>query len=503
MKLPSAKAPAPSPKRILRPLGSCLATCPKISRADGREVFAVTPRRPLQLNRLSAFLILLAPAFISAAEITYAEHIKPIFREHCLKCHGEDQAKADLNLETFGTALKGGSGGAVLIAGRASQSLLFNAITAADENERMPQKKSPLPAAQIEIIRQWIQSGLRESAASSSLVVARDTRFQPAPTPTTDGPPPMPGPLPDFTPVPERRPLAVIAMDASPRAPLLAVAGHEHVRLIHASTQALIGCLAFPEGQPNVIRFSRDGGVLMVAGGKPVHSGSVILFDVRTGRRLTRIGDETDAILAADLSPDQELVALGGSGKTVKVYGTTDGRIRYKITKHTDWVTAIAFSPDGTKLASADRAGGLYLWDSSAGGILLALAEHKAAVRALAWRSDGRMLASAGEDGLLIWWDAQDGWPAINHPNAHPPLRPSGYFGKLANGVLALAFGPEGELLSAGRDQHVRLWNVAGQAVKSFATSPRLPLQATITHDGAGLLAGDEAGSIRQWTRAD
>jgi WD40 repeat protein len=309
----------------------------------------------------------------------------------------------------------------------------------------------------------------------------------------------MPEGFPAFTPPAVKRPLPVIAMATSPRAPLLAVAGHEQVALLDANSQKPLGSLPFPEGQPNVIRFSLDGRVLMVAGGKPVQSGSVVLFDVKTGKRLTTIGDETDAIIAADLSPDQQLVALGGSGKTVKVYGTADGKLRYKLEKHTDWITSLAFGPDGKRLASADRAGGIHLWDTAGGGILLSLSEHKAAVRALAWRADGRLLASGGEDGLLVWWDANDGWPVVNKPNAHPPARTEGQYGKLPNGVLALAFGPKGELLSAGRDRQVRLWKADGGAVKNFPTESALPLQTGITSDGKTLVAGDDAGGIRWW----
>ena len=441
--------------------------------------------------------LLASTASAAEAVITYDEHIKPIFREHCLKCHGEDEQKADLNLANFTAVLKGGSGDKAVIAGRASQSLLFQAITAEDDAERMPPKKAAIPAPQIEFIRQWIQGGLRESSASKSLVAERDTSFTPTTDIKLDGPPPMPESLPAFTPPALKRPLPVIAMAASPRAPLIAVAGHEHVRLLDATTQQQIGALAFPEGQPNVIRFSLDGRVLMVAGGKPVQSGSVVLFDVKTGKRLATIGDETDAVLAADLSPDQQLVALGGSGKVVKIYGTADGKLRHKLTKHTDWITALAFSPDGKKLASSDRAGGIHLWDATGGGILLSLSEHKAAVRALAWRSDSKMLASGGEDGLLIWWDAKDGWPTVTNTNAHPPTRPQGFYGKIPNGVLALAFGPNGELLSAGRDKHVRLWNASGGSTRDFPLETTLPLQTSITFDGKGLFAGGADGVVR------
>ena len=449
--------------------------------------------------RLICFVSLASVVSAADAVVTYDEHIKPIFREHCLKCHGEDEQKADLNLSTQATVLKGGSGGAAVVAGRASTSLLFKAITNEDDADRMPPKKAPLPAAQIELIRQWIQGGLRESSGSKSLASERDTSFKPASTRAIGGPAPMPEHLPDYVPPATKRPLPVVAMAASPCAPLIAVAGYEQIRLLNATTQKQIGILAYPEGQPNVIRFSLDGRVLMVAGGRPVQSGNVVLFDVKTGQRLASVGDETDAVQAADLSPDQQLIALGGSGKTVKIYGTTDCKLRYKLTKHTDWITALAFSPDGKVLASSDRAGGIYLWDSSSGGILLSLAEHKAAVRALAWRSDSRLLASGGEDGQLIWWDTKDGWPTITNGNAHPPTRPDGYYGKLPNGVLALAFGPQGELLSAGRDKQVRLWNPEGRPLKAFSTDAALPLQACIANDGKALFAGDASGAVRYW----
>ena len=128
------------------------------------------------------FFSLITSVPAADALVTYDEHIKPIFREHCLKCHGEDEKKADLNLANFTAVLKGGSGDKAVIAGRASQSLLFQSITAEDDADRMPPKKAPLPAPQIELIRQWIQGGLRESSASKSLVAERDTSFKPTAT---------------------------------------------------------------------------------------------------------------------------------------------------------------------------------------------------------------------------------------------------------------------------------------------------------------------------------
>lgn len=459
--------------------------------------------------KLSTHLLVVLPILLAvfasrthaADPINYDQHVKPIFRRFCLKCHGEDTQKADLNLQGYASALAGGSGGKVLIAGRTSMSLLYEAITNEDAAARMPPNSPPLPEKEIETIRLWIEQGLRESATSEVKTAQRDLTFKPAVKTgdKVDFALLMPSDLPPVKVPATTRHLPALALDVSPLAPLLAVAGHEHVRLIHTGTQQELGVLPFPEGVPHVIRFNRDGSTLLVAGGKPVQSGKVVLFDVHSGKRLAAFGDELDAVLAADLSPDQQLVALGGSGKVIKAYSTTTGELKYKLTKHTDWITAISFSPDGTKLATADRTGGLHLWEAASGGIVLTLAEHKQAIRALHWRSDSRLLATAGEDGLLVWWDTKDGWPAISKPNAHPPKRPEGTYGELKNGILSAGFGPTGFLLTAGRDQQVRYWDPAGNPVKAFAIEKSFPLTVRISYDGKTLIAGDAAGELHFW----
>jgi WD40 repeat protein len=138
--------------------------------------------------------------------------------------------------------------------------------------------------------------------------------------------------------------------------------------------------------------------------------------------------------------------------------------------------------------------------------VVLPLSEHKGAIRSLAWRGDGQVLASTGEDGLIVWWDVARGWPSITKPDAHPPERPAGVHGKIASGVLDAAFGPTGELVTAGRDRKVRLWAEDGRELKTFAidgaSSPGirvLPTRVALTFDGSTVVAGDSAGRIHSW----
>lgn len=99
-----------------------------------------------------------------------------------------------------------------------------------------------------------------------------------------------------------------------------------------------------------------------------------MLFDIATGKRLATIGDENDAVLAADLSPDQTLLALGGSGKVVKVFSTnpaatvagphTPPRPAGKAYgKLPNGILSVAFAADGTLITCVrDRA--VRLWNA-------------------------------------------------------------------------------------------------------------------------------------------
>jgi mono/diheme cytochrome c family protein len=458
-----------------------------------------------RLATLAACLAIATPPALGDGPkvVSFEADVKPILREHCVRCHGDDTHKADLNLQAYGSLIKGGSGGEVVVAGRPGGSTLYQAIAREGDASPMPPNRPKIADAQVAVVRQWIAEGLRETADGAPAMIRRSLEFQP-PSPALDsGPGAMPEGLPALDLPEPRRPHPVTALAASPRAPLIAVAGHERVLLVHARTRAPLGALAFPEGVPFVLRFSRDGGVLLAAGGRPVRSGKVVLFDVKTGRRLAEVGDELDSILAADLSPDQRLVALGGPGKVVKVYSTRDGKLAYSIAKHTDWITALQFSPDGSRLASADRSGAVHLWEASTGGILLSLSEHKDAVTALDWRGDGLALATGSEDGKLIVWDAQGGWPSVTLDAPHTPRSTAKGRGKRPGGVLSARFAVDGRLLTAGRDRVVRLWDGSGRPLAAFETPAALPLQVASSADGKALIAGDADGRLHAWTPPD
>jgi WD40 repeat protein len=291
----------------------------------------------------------------------------------------------------------------------------------------------------------------------------------------------------------------VTALAESPVAPIAAVAGHDRIYLFDIAKRVQIGELPFPEGIPYVLRFSRDGATLLAGGGRGVQNGEVALYDVRTQKRIKAIGQEHDIVLAADISADGKLVALGGPSKMVKVFSVADGKLLYEIKQHSDWITALEFSPDGSKLATADRAGGVFLWDSATGSIIVNLAEHKDSVTSLSWKSDGRRLASGSEDGELVLWDAQDGFPISTDTKTHIPKPDGATYGKPAAGILGVAFRPDGTLVTIGRDRVLHTWSTEGKPQGASKPYSTMLTKVAVGSDNKLAIAGDYDGHLILW----
>ncbi len=439
-----------------------------------------------------AALLLGSVPLCAAPDGGFDGRVREIFRARCLKCHGDDEQKSDLNLQQYATAMKGGSGGVSIIPGKPNSSLLFQSIIHAEGVEKMPPKSDKIPAEEIEIIRAWIANGAPEREGGSLRVM--DKPRQPSSRVAASAGAVMPQGLKPVS-FPERsHPVTGLAL--SPHAPLLAVAGRGAVHLGERDRGRWLGQLPFHEGIPFVVRFIADGSRLMVAGGSPVRSGRVVIFDVADGARIAEVGDETDAVMAADVSPDGRLVALGGSSRTVKVYECSTGKELYRLRKHTDWITSVAFSPDGGLLATGDRSGGLHLWEAQTGATALSLSEHKDAIHALEWRDDGRWLASGSEDGSVIVWDAKDGWPVVTVSGGHAV----GQGKRERNGVLAVAWLADGTFSTVGRDRRVRFWGSRGEALAVSEMLDALPIK--LSASGARVYVGDDLGRI-SWATVD
>lgn len=425
-------------------------------------------------------------AFAADAPVNYTDHVLPIFREKCGSCHSAGTAKGGLVLESYSAAMTGGASGAVVEAGDLDASRLWQLVTH-QEQPAMPPSGEKLPDDQLKIIEKWISGGALESKeskprikkkASMTLNTSKVTGNKP------EGPPPMPENLSTEPLSLSTRGNAITAMAASPWAPLLAIAGYQQVLLYDLTDFTLAGVLPFPEGTLHVLRFSRNGTLLLAGGGRGGQSGRVVVFDVRSGKRVFEIGAEPDVVLAADISPNHSLVALGGPKRMVRVFSTADGEQQYELKKHTDWVTAIEFSPDGVLLATADRSNGLMVWEANTGREFYALPGHTGSVTSVSWRADSNVLASSSEDSTIRLWEMNNGGQ-IKSWGAH------------GQGAASVCYLRDGRMISTGRDRVMKLFDQNGSQQRVFSAMPDLGLRVAYSETVGLSAVGDWTGTVK------
>lgn len=487
--MPAPHPEAPKERRRRRDLRSFGALAIGGNRTPGQGL-GLRACAPSALFPVSIITILLSlPGAFAQEKITYDDHVRPLFRQHCLNCHNPDKAKGDLDLSTYGAMMAGSSSGEIVEAGNPNASSLYLVMAHLEEPE-MPPKKAKLPDASVEVVKAWIAGGLLESSGSKAKKakassVSLDVTFDGNKGPEN---PAMPENLPTVD-VPEMlRAPPVVSLAASPWAPLLAVGSHECILLFHTETLEPLGVLNFPERTPFVLRFSPSGDLLLAGGGRGAHAGRVVLFDVKNGTRVAEVGDELDVVLAADISPDQKQVALGGPSKILRIYRTDTGELEHSIKKHTDWVTSIAFGPDGSMLATGDRNGGLFVWEPELASMLFTLGNHTKHVSSLAWRPDGQLLVSASEDGNVILWGMEDGYPVRTQPIMK---------GTDLGGVVDLGYHRSGMFATAARNGKAQVWKVnSGKALRTLASGDDLT-RVALSYDSKRAFVGDYEGQIR------
>jgi hypothetical protein len=95
-----------------------------------------------------------------AGVVDFARDIQPILAERCYDCHGEKKQKSSLRLDRKADAFRGGDlGKALIVAGNSQASDLFVRVRSDNSEEWMPPKGPRLTAAQVALLKKWIDAG--------------------------------------------------------------------------------------------------------------------------------------------------------------------------------------------------------------------------------------------------------------------------------------------------------------------------------------------------------
>ncbi|HEY2996902.1 MAG TPA: caspase family protein [Methylomirabilota bacterium] len=280
------------------------------------------------------------------------------------------------------------------------------------------------------------------------------------------------------------------------------------VKLLDATTGATLA--APPEDEASganmTLAFSPDGATLAVASGH-----TLALRDPATWRTLAVFGSEIPQSTAPiALSRDGRVLVLGSSDGALRLWDLAAGGQVRTLRGHTGGVTSVAVSGDGLWLASsADEIGvatGKYdpvvrLWSAQDGRLARELAGHVDGVLAVAFTPDGRVLASGGRDKTVRLWDTATG-RTLHALRGH------------AGEVTALAISPDGRILASGGglvdwrhwegdnqplDKTIRLWDVAtGREIRTLTGSAGTITSLAFSPDGRFLGSGHDTIETRE-----
>ena len=431
---------------------------------------AVPPFRPVLLTLAAAAIAGTAlPHAVEAEEVLFSRDIAPVLVQKCVTCHGPDKEKGGYRVDTFSALNRAGdSGEEPLIAGKPDQSLLFQLLLEPDEDNRMPQKDDPLPMDVVEKFRSWIGQGCRFDGADPDQPLSG--LIAPAAHPA---PPEL---------YPHAIPLLSVAWMKDGRR--YAVGGQHEVIVRELDNGSLVQRLTnLPERIHALLPLGDDR--LIYAGGAPGRAGELGIIDLNAdagsvGPRV--LARSHDTFLTVAVAPGNELLAVGGADKWIRLIEIVSGRELRQLTHHADWVLGLAFNADGSRLASASRDGTARVFDPANGEMLAAFRGHEGAVFDVAWLGDQSMAASGGRDGKVRFWKAVG-------------ATQTGDVGGLGGEVFKLR--PiEGGLLAVCADGGVRQLNAERKIVASWL--PKLDAASAVGfHAGTGLwMSGHLSGAV-------
>jgi WD40 repeat protein len=434
---------------------------------------------------------------------TYERDVRPLLARRCTVCHNRKKqndldVSGGLALETFEGAMAGTSEHRIVVPGKAAESELFRRLIAADPDERMPLLEKPLPEAQRDLVRRWIDGG-----AVRGEPVAEVAAVKPAPRRkvvrsldvvlATDAQVPAGiegfgkggavqvvlrvGPLP-----------AVSALAFRGDGRWLAVGTYGEVVVWDLADARPAVVLADVPGPVHALAFSRDGKQLAVGSGLPARSGSVRVYSVPDGSLVHDFAGHEDVVFGLAFRPDGAQLASASFDQTVRLWNLALGRPDGLFHGHSDFVYDVAYTPDGRWLLSVSKDRTIKRIDVNTLKEKRTYSSHNDDVLALAVQPGGEKFVSAGKEPQLRWWGLEDEKPA---------KQVGGHGGP----VHQLVFSRNGKrLISAAGDSSVRLWDGAtGSFLRTLPGPAEWQYAVALSDDARRAAAGGWDGVVRVW----
>ncbi|HZM22969.1 MAG TPA: WD40 repeat domain-containing protein, partial [Anaerolineales bacterium] len=133
-------------------------------------------------------------------------------------------------------------------------------------------------------------------------------------------------------------------------------------------------------------------------------NGSVILWDIPTGKITQTFAGLSSEVRSVAFSPDGNYVIAGGLDKIARVWSMQTADEILRLTNSAS-IYAVDFSPDGSSVLTGSADGTVQLWavHPRPAPPILRDRPDKMGLSGIAYSPDGKFLATGGTNGLQVW----------------------------------------------------------------------------------------------------
>src|ERR1019366_8696309 len=240
------------------------------------------------------------------------------------------------------------------------------------------------------------------------------------------------------------------------------------------------------------LAFSPDSQRLAAVGGHYKNSGFASLWDLKSGQ-LRRLEDakHADLLTGVAFSPDGQSLAAAGADHALRVWDTTNGKLRFRRAAHQLEMLCVAYNFKGDRLATTGADQAIKIWNARTGEELRSLHGNHGIVRQIAFCPHANQpgqedLVSLNEQGELSWWNAEQEQTAHVFRHTAP--------------VVALAFNTDGRFLSSvGQNSHVLIQDPVNKDRRYELASNSNVARGIFNQDGKSLLTLSNDSIVKAW----
>src|SRR3954469_746963 len=116
------------------------------------------------------FSLFAVPAFAVAADdapVSFTKDLRPLLNANCNACHKPDKSKAELDMTTYASVMKGGKHGVIVVPGDPAKSKMVTQIIGTEPE--MPPEGDSLKKEQIALVERWIKEGAKDDTLAPGM----------------------------------------------------------------------------------------------------------------------------------------------------------------------------------------------------------------------------------------------------------------------------------------------------------------------------------------------